>query len=65
MQELLREVLGESLGEDDDAESLALPLAGTHDPDDVLDDQGGIADGSRKFLQGWMDAYLDWVRRHA
>ncbi|MGJ4729767.1 NADPH-dependent FMN reductase [Luteimonas sp. SDU101] len=33
--------------------------------DDVLDDQGGIADGSRKFLQGWMDAYLDWVRRHA
>src|SRR5690606_17990998 len=33
--------------------------------DDVLDDNGGIAEGSRKFLQGWMDAYLDWVRRHA
>lgn len=33
--------------------------------DDVLDDDGGIADGSRKFLQDWMDAYLDWVRRHA
>lgn len=33
--------------------------------DDVLDDNGDIAAGSRKFLQGWMDAYLDWVRRHA
>ncbi len=33
--------------------------------DDVLDDNGGIAEGSRKFLQGWMNAYLDWVRRHA
>lgn len=33
--------------------------------DDVLNDDGGIAEGSRKFLQDWMDAYLDWVRRHA
>ena len=32
--------------------------------DDVLDDDGGIAEGSRQFLQDWMDAYLDWVRRH-
>lgn len=33
--------------------------------DDVLDDAGGIADGSRKFLQEWMDAYLAWVDQHA
>jgi chromate reductase len=33
--------------------------------DDVLDDAGGIADGSRKFLQEWMDAYLAWVDLHA
>lgn len=33
--------------------------------DDVLDDVGGIADGSRKFLQEWMDAYLAWVDQHA
>jgi chromate reductase, NAD(P)H dehydrogenase (quinone) len=32
--------------------------------DDVLDDDG-IADGSREFLQQWMDTYLAWVRRHA
>jgi len=33
--------------------------------DDVLDENGGIAEGSRKFLQDWMDAYLEWVQRHA
>jgi len=32
--------------------------------DEVLDDKGGIAGDSREFLQGWMDAYLDWVKRH-
>jgi len=32
--------------------------------DDVLDGDG-IAEGSRAFLQQWMDAYLDWVKRHA
>ena len=26
---------------------------------------GSIADeGNRKFLQGWMDRYVDWVKRH-
>jgi chromate reductase len=24
-----------------------------------------IGEGSRKFVQGWMDRYLEWVRRHA
>ncbi|WP_202845575.1 NADPH-dependent FMN reductase [Luteimonas saliphila] len=33
--------------------------------DDVLDDAGGIAEGSREFLQQWMDAFLDWVKRNA
>ncbi|TWT21325.1 NAD(P)H-dependent oxidoreductase [Luteimonas marina] len=31
--------------------------------DDVLDGDR-IAEGSREFLQTWMDAYLDWVRKH-
>jgi len=30
----------------------------------VLNPDGGIAEDSREFLQGWMDAYLRWVRRH-
>ena len=33
--------------------------------DDVLTGDGGIAEGSREFLQDWMDAYLAWVRHHA
>ena len=32
--------------------------------DDVLDGST-VAEGSRKFLQKWMDAYVDWVRQHA
>ena len=31
--------------------------------DDVLDKDGGIAEGSRKFLQKWVDGYVAWVRR--
>ena len=32
--------------------------------DDVLDGDR-VSDGSRDFLQKWMDAYLAWVERHA
>lgn len=31
--------------------------------DDALDDQGHIAEGSRAFLQTWVDAYVAWVGR--
>jgi chromate reductase, NAD(P)H dehydrogenase (quinone) len=31
--------------------------------DDALDKDGGIAEGSRKFLQKWVDGYVAWVRR--
>ena len=30
---------------------------------DALDKDGGIADGSREFLQKWVDGYVAWVRR--
>lgn len=33
--------------------------------DKVLEDGGDIAAGSRDFIQGWLDAYLDFVRRHS
>jgi chromate reductase len=33
--------------------------------DGFFDAQGGIAnDGTRKFLQGWMDAFVAWVKHH-
>jgi chromate reductase len=33
--------------------------------DGLFDAQGDIAGGSRAFLQGWLDTYLDWVRKHS
>lgn len=33
--------------------------------DGLVDDGGNIGEGSREFLQGWMDRFLDWVRMHS
>lgn len=34
--------------------------------DDLFDADGGIGNpGTRKFLQGWMDQYVAWVKQHA
>jgi len=34
--------------------------------DDFFDRDGGIANAeSKKFLQGWLDTYIAWVKRHA
>lgn len=33
--------------------------------DDVLEESGAIADGSREFLQDWMDRFAAWVEHHA
>jgi chromate reductase, NAD(P)H dehydrogenase (quinone) len=34
--------------------------------DDLFDKDGGIAnEGTRKFLQGWMDKYVAFVKKHA
>ena len=33
--------------------------------DGLFTDGGEIAEGSRKFVQGWMDRYVAWVRRHS
>lgn len=32
--------------------------------DGLFTADGSIGEGSRAFLQGWMDGYADWVRRH-
>jgi chromate reductase, NAD(P)H dehydrogenase (quinone) len=31
----------------------------------LFDDAGNIGPGSKAFLQGWMDKYVAWVRKHA
>jgi chromate reductase, NAD(P)H dehydrogenase (quinone) len=31
----------------------------------LFDKQGNIGDASRQFLQGWMDRYVAWIKKHA
>lgn len=33
--------------------------------DGLFDESGDIGEGSKKFLQGWMDAYVAWVKKQA
>lgn len=48
-----------------DMPTLGQPEAFIQWTDTLLDADGGIAEGSRAFLQGWMDRFADWVRTHA
>ena len=47
-----------------DMPTLAQPEAFLHAGDKLFDDSGGLAAGSRQFLQHWLDRYLAWVRKH-
>jgi chromate reductase len=33
--------------------------------DDLFAPDGVIGEGSKKFLQGWMDLYVAWVKKYA
>jgi chromate reductase, NAD(P)H dehydrogenase (quinone) len=33
--------------------------------EDLFNEDGSIGEGSREFLQGWMDKYVEWVKQHA
>ena len=48
-----------------DMPTLGQPEAFIHAKDGLFDADGGIGEASRTFVQGWLDAYLAWVRRHA
>lgn len=48
-----------------DMPTLGQPEAFIQWNDAMLDADGTIAAGSRAFLQGWMDRFAGWVRRHA
>ena len=49
-----------------DMPALGQPEVFLHVTDGFFDGNGGIADGStRAFLQGWMDRYVEWVKKHA
>lgn len=47
-----------------DMPTMGQPEAFIHAKEGLFDDDGGIGKGSREFLQGWMDAYVAWVKKH-
>ena len=49
-----------------DAPTLGQPEVFLKVDDKFFAEDGSVAnEGSRKFLQGWMDAYAAWVKKHA
>jgi chromate reductase, NAD(P)H dehydrogenase (quinone) len=46
-----------------DVPTLGQPEAFIHFKEGLIDERGEIGEGSRKFLQGWMDRYVAWVKR--
>jgi chromate reductase, NAD(P)H dehydrogenase (quinone) len=48
-----------------DMPTLGQPEAFIHAKDGLFDESGGIGEASRKFLQAWMDQYVQWVQKHA
>jgi chromate reductase len=48
-----------------DVPTLGQPEAFIQWKDDLVDASGNIGEGSRKFLQQWMDRYAQFVREHA
>jgi chromate reductase, NAD(P)H dehydrogenase (quinone) len=48
-----------------DVPTLGQPEAFIQAKDDLFDDAGNIGEGSKAFLQNWMDLYVEWVKQHA
>ena len=47
------------------APTLGQPEAFIHNKEGLYDAAGNIGEASRKFLQGWVDQYVAWVKKHA
>jgi chromate reductase len=47
-----------------DVPTLGQPEAFIQAKDGLFDASGRIGEGSRSFMQGWMDQYVDWIKRH-
>jgi chromate reductase len=48
-----------------DVPTLGQPEAFIQAKDDLFAPDGRIGEGSKKFLQDWMDHYVAWVKQHA
>lgn len=47
-----------------DVPTLAQPEAFIQAKDGLFDEKGNIGEGSRQFLQSWMDRYAAWIKLH-
>jgi chromate reductase, NAD(P)H dehydrogenase (quinone) len=47
-----------------DVPTLGQPEVFIQAKDGLFDDAGNIGEGSKKFLQNWMDHYVGWVKKH-
>ncbi|HIV70048.1 MAG TPA: NAD(P)H-dependent oxidoreductase [Candidatus Aquabacterium excrementipullorum] len=47
-----------------DVPTLGQPEAFVQAKDGLFDADGNIGEGSKQFLQGWVDQYVAWVKRH-
>ena len=47
-----------------DVPTLGQPEAFIQAKDGLFDEAGNIGEGSQKFLQGWVDKYVAWVKKH-
>jgi chromate reductase len=47
-----------------DMPTLGQPEAFIQAKDGLFDADGSIGAASRQFVQGWMDSYVEWVKRH-
>lgn len=48
-----------------DMPTLGQPEVFTQAKEGLFDEAGNLAEGSGKFLQGWLGAYVVWVKKHA
>ena len=48
-----------------DVPTLGQPEAFIHVREGLFDEAGDIGEGSRKYLQNWMDHYVAWVKKHS
>jgi chromate reductase len=44
--------------------TLGQPEVFIQNKEGLFDDKGHIAEGSKQFLQGWVDKYVAWIKTH-
>ncbi len=47
-----------------DVPTLGQPEGFIHAKEGLFDADGNVGEGSKKFLQAWVDAYVAWVKKH-